>query len=138
MTTQYSPMAFALAIVRPRLVLDGGPPVPVAWGTTTLPVSPGRHRVQCSFRWLFFPNAGKGALDVDVPDGGLVRLRYVAPTWFVFSPGRMTHEGTVAMTAPGAGWHPDPSGRHSLRYWDGSAWSPHVSNNGVVTTDAMG
>jgi len=27
---------------------------------------------------------------------------------------------------PGAGWHRDPSGRWPQRYWDGSAWTPHV------------
>ncbi len=131
-------MAFALAIVRPRVRLDGGPPLRWQWGAATVPVSPGRHRVECSFRWLFFANAGKGALDVDVPAGALVRLRYVAPTWFVFSPGKLTHEATVAVEAPAAGWHPDPSGRHALRYWDGSRWTSHVSTNDVVTTDALG
>ncbi|SDQ25788.1 DUF2510 domain-containing protein [Microbacterium sp. cf332] len=29
-------------------------------------------------------------------------------------------------TAP-AGWHPDPSGQHQLRYWDGQQWTDHVS-----------
>ena len=36
-----------------------------------------------------------------------------------------------------AGWQPDPSGRHELRYWDGSTWSAHVSNSGVVAQDPM-
>jgi Protein of unknown function (DUF2510) len=34
-----------------------------------------------------------------------------------------------------AQWHPDPSGRHQLRYWDGSDWTAHVSDDGVVTRD---
>lgn len=34
-----------------------------------------------------------------------------------------------------AGWHPDPMGRHELRYWDGGAWSEHVSTCGVQATD---
>uniref|UniRef100_UPI001602614C DUF2510 domain-containing protein n=1 Tax=Nocardioides pelophilus TaxID=2172019 RepID=UPI001602614C len=33
------------------------------------------------------------------------------------------------MTA--AAWHPDPTGRHELRYWDGSQWTEHVSDGGV-------
>jgi hypothetical protein len=37
----------------------------------------------------------------------------------------------------GAGWHPDPSGRHQLRYWDGQAWTPNVSDNGQQSTDAF-
>ena len=28
-----------------------------------------------------------------------------------------------------AGWYPDPSGEHASRYWDGSAWTDHVSEN---------
>ena len=48
------------------------------------------------------------------------------------------------MAAPGpppppqpAAWHPDPSGRHQLRYYDGTAWTPHVSNQGTVTSDPV-
>jgi len=33
-----------------------------------------------------------------------------------------------------AGWHPDPTGQHELRYWDGAAWTEHVSSQGVQTT----
>jgi Scramblase/Protein of unknown function (DUF2510) len=28
-------------------------------------------------------------------------------------------------------------GRHQLRYWDGQAWTEHVSSNGVQTVDAL-
>ena len=38
------------------------------------------------------------------------------------------------MTAP-ASWYPDPAGRHQYRYWDGTAWTAHASDNGVVATD---
>ena len=41
----------------------------------------------------------------------------------------------VASAAP-AQWFADPSGRHQHRYWDGSAWTEHVSDNGVVSVDA--
>ena len=27
-----------------------------------------------------------------------------------------------------AGWYPDPSGRHSHRWWDGAAWTEHVAD----------
>jgi hypothetical protein len=27
-----------------------------------------------------------------------------------------------------AGWYPDPTERHDLRYWNGVAWSPHVAS----------
>ena len=34
-----------------------------------------------------------------------------------------------------AAWHPDPFQRFQFRYWDGSAWTEHVSINGVTAVD---
>jgi hypothetical protein len=34
-----------------------------------------------------------------------------------------------------AQWYPDPSGRHELRYWEGSRWTGHVSDQGVTSLD---
>ena len=34
---------------------------------------------------------------------------------------------------PPAGWHPDPSGRHALRYWDGTTWTAHAADPGSDT-----
>jgi uncharacterized RDD family membrane protein YckC len=34
-----------------------------------------------------------------------------------------------------ARWAPDPLGRHHYRYWDGTQWTEHVADNGVVSTD---
>lgn len=34
-----------------------------------------------------------------------------------------------------AGWYTDPSGRYELRYWDGNAWTEHVSRAGQQYTD---
>jgi hypothetical protein len=33
---------------------------------------------------------------------------------------------------PVPGWYPDPSGLHDFRYWDGVAWTEHVSRAGVA------
>jgi hypothetical protein len=33
------------------------------------------------------------------------------------------------------GWHPDPSGRHEFRYWDGAAWTYAVSDAGARSDD---
>jgi uncharacterized protein YxjI len=41
---------------------------------------------------------------------------------------------TDTPTAP-AGWHPDPMGRHELRYWDGTQWTEHVSSHGRQSVD---
>ena len=43
----------------------------------------------------------------------------------------------ASMSENPASWHPDPMGRHQLRYWDGNAWTDHVSDNGVQTTDPL-
>ncbi|MGH9139314.1 MAG: DUF2510 domain-containing protein [Acidimicrobiales bacterium] len=34
-----------------------------------------------------------------------------------------------------AGWYADPAGRFELRYWDGNAWTEHVSRAGQQYTD---
>jgi hypothetical protein len=41
----------------------------------------------------------------------------------------------AAEPAVPAGWYADPSGRFELRYWDGSAWTEHVSRAGQQFTD---
>ena len=37
-----------------------------------------------------------------------------------------------------ASWLADPTGRHELRYWDGSTWTDHVSDQGVTGLDPVG
>ena len=42
----------------------------------------------------------------------------------------------VASQDPSPGWHPDPFGRFARRYWDGDAWTAHVTDAaGVAKTD---
>lgn len=38
-------------------------------------------------------------------------------------------------SAPAADWYPDPSGRFQFRYWDGQAWTGHVSTDGATDWD---
>ncbi len=33
------------------------------------------------------------------------------------------------------GWHPDPTGRHQYREWNGSRWTEHVSDYGRASID---
>jgi hypothetical protein len=40
-----------------------------------------------------------------------------------------------ATPAVPANWYADPSGRFELRYWDGNAWTEHVSRAGQQYTD---
>ncbi len=41
----------------------------------------------------------------------------------------------AATPAVPAGWYADPALRYELRYWDGSAWTEHVSRAGQQYTD---
>ena len=41
------------------------------------------------------------------------------------------------MSTTPANWYPDPTGRNEHRYWDGQAWTDHVSNQGITGTDPV-
>lgn len=47
--------------------------------------------------------------------------------------GRSGHAPIVG--APG--WHPDPTGRHEFRYWDGRGWTDRISDRGHAGTDPL-
>jgi hypothetical protein len=36
-----------------------------------------------------------------------------------------------------SGWHPDPSGKHELRFVDGERWTDHVASGGQKGRDPM-
>lgn len=42
-----------------------------------------------------------------------------------------------APPAPAGGWHPDPAGRHELRWWDGHRWTESVSDAGSPGSDPL-
>jgi hypothetical protein len=44
-----------------------------------------------------------------------------------------TNGGTSGGLAPG--WFTDPSLRHQQRYWSGSEWTEHVTDEGVPGID---
>ena len=39
--------------------------------------------------------------------------------------------------ASAGGWQPDPTGRHELRYWSGTAWTDDVSDQGATSKDPL-
>jgi hypothetical protein len=53
-------------------------------------------------------------------------------------PAPLQRTGVRAFPAPtiadGPGWYADPSGGYEHRYWDGTAWTEHVSRGGVSDT----
>ncbi len=38
------------------------------------------------------------------------------------------HRCLMSNSAPAPGWYADPSGQHSLRWWDGSGWTEHTQD----------
>jgi len=40
-------------------------------------------------------------------------------------------------TATEPRWSADPAGRHEVRYWDGDAWTDHVSDGGQQSEDVL-
>jgi Protein of unknown function (DUF2510) len=45
------------------------------------------------------------------------------------------HSGYGFEAAVPPQWYSDPSGRHELRYWNGTAWTDDVSDHGASSTD---
>jgi hypothetical protein len=59
------------------------------------------------------------------------RARYGAGPQLGPTPGPERSPRVTALTA----WLPDPTGRNELRYFDGSVWTEHVANAGVISAD---
>jgi hypothetical protein len=47
----------------------------------------------------------------------------------------ITTEMEAPQSAVARDWYSDPCGRYELRYWDGAAWTEHVSTGGVRSLD---
>ena len=58
-----------------------------------------------------------------------------ASTPVVTSPVNTSVASSVGDAAAPANWYPDPAGSFELRYWNGSAWTEHVSRNGQQSID---
>jgi hypothetical protein len=137
---------FFLIKISPLMAsIDGGAPFKANWDGNAWHLPPGPHRLQVWFKYFGFVDMGRADSMIDVPAGGMVNVEYKHP-WLVFLPGKFrvlgasgapVTAGQVAQAAPGAGWHPDPTGKFEQRYWDGSGWTDHVSTGGVASADPM-
>jgi hypothetical protein len=58
----------------------------------------------------------------------------VGTTAAATAPTQVTTSPPTTPTVP-PGWYTDPAGRYELRYWDGSAWTEHVSRAGQQYRD---
>ena len=81
-------LAFLLYFFPPKCSIDGSPEFGIKWGDNHLPVPAGRHHVRVWFPYLFISQCGPAETLIDVPESGMA-LEYKAPTWWVFSKGKM-------------------------------------------------
>jgi len=132
-------VAFWLGFATPQLRVDTPDPRPGRWGSTVVPVLPGRHEVEVWLPFLRWRRLGTANLAVEVPAGCVALVQWRAPAALVGA-GRLTHAGVrravVDMRQP-AGWYPDPTGRRQLRWWDGAEWTTHAQQDGVVIHDVL-
>ncbi|HEX4821049.1 MAG TPA: DUF2510 domain-containing protein [Acidimicrobiales bacterium] len=141
---------FTVRVFPAKVSIDGSAPIAATWGDTLIPVTPGQHRVSFWWNAYWFLPSNRGEVVVDVPEGQVALLEY-KPRWLIFMSGILTWIGVRPMlqqAAPGgaavasgpasaAGWNADPSGRHELRYWNGSAWTEDVADAGVSSKDPV-
>ncbi|NEW27501.1 hypothetical protein GV790_12550 [Nocardia cyriacigeorgica] len=73
----YTPLAFLLAITKPKIIVNGQQVPNTLWGANHIPVGPGQHHVKVSTPWLF--DMGPATTAVPVAEGQAARLYYRAP-----------------------------------------------------------
>jgi hypothetical protein len=141
---------FTLYLFPPKISIDGSEPIAATWGDNLIPMTPGRHSVSMWYPLYWFLPVNRGELVVDIQPGQVAQLVY-KPRWLIFLPGKLDQVGVRGMVSPGAaaqlpqaaaggagqapGWHPDPSGKHEMRYWNGTGWTEDVSDKGVAAKD---
>jgi hypothetical protein len=138
-------------IFPPKVVINGSAPINAKWGDNLIPMTPGRHTIAAHYLLYWFIPSCKAQLVVDIAPGQVAQVQY-SPSWLFFLAGTMHQLGVRGMVNQGgasapavgpsaaqpAGWHPDPSGRHEMRYWSGTGWTDDVSDAGVAAKDPAG
>jgi putative membrane protein len=116
-TTTWVPMVKAQSIRR----IEG--PVQRRLGLATVHLDAAGKGVRAEFRDRAVDEAQRLVDDLTVLSRAARAREAAAPRSF-----------PAAAVAPG-GWFADPSGRHQLRYFDGTIWTVHVSDDGVTGVD---
>lgn len=73
----YPPIAFMMALFKPKLELPNGQQVPLNWGPTQITMPPGVHPIRIFVPYLFDICQGRG--HVDTQHGQPVTVYYAAP-----------------------------------------------------------
>lgn len=81
------------------------------------------------------PSALAGLVQAEVPpDAGAQAVGAGHPTWSLDA---VPLDERAAVAPPGAAWHPDPTGRHPHRWWDGARWTDAVSDGVTTSSDPL-
>jgi hypothetical protein len=91
--TGFFRLDWTLRFTRTTVVVDGHRHE-LPWGEHFLPLEPGRHQVEVSYRCLHLSGAGKASAVVDVAPNQVLQVSYSAPksVLLAFSPGKLTVE----------------------------------------------
>lgn len=112
----------------------------IAWFTTNDRLPPRTSRYMRLSQNL--PPVPQSATDGDPPQ----RPAMVPGTYGTSLPPHLESNGksgddatrpAVSAANQPAGWRADPTGRHQYRYWSGSAWTKHVSDEGTRSVDPL-
>ncbi|WCO65534.1 DUF2510 domain-containing protein [Iamia majanohamensis] len=128
-----------------RLHLDPGQSVGLTWqmpdtlfGTGTILATAVGPPVRLAYPDAEPPPADWGPCKLVPPHGAepLVPLAGQASTGAAEAAPTWGQPAPVA-PAPAGAWHPDPTGRCPLRWWDGARWTDAVSDGSGVASDPV-
>lgn len=111
----------------------------IAGGSLRIPVC---ANAQCHLQARQTPVVGPRGLTVRFASPQFVAELLELGSWQVPAAGGFASVAAdkpapAAPSVQASDWYADPSGRHQLRYWDGSSWSSYVADNGVQSTDPL-
>jgi hypothetical protein len=86
LTARHNPLAWLLYFTKLTVSVDGQPST-FRWGRSEIPVMPGTHTVDVSFRYMG-AQRGPASISVPVAEGTPARLRYTMPPW-MYAKGRL-------------------------------------------------
>jgi hypothetical protein len=75
---------------KPMIGLDGNPPERGRWGDNFIPTSPGTHTLRCFVPYIHLRHMGDSEIEVRVPAGRIVALRWQTPLGSLYLKGKWT------------------------------------------------
>lgn len=123
-----APVVEAISVVEPVAYVPEPAPIYVPEPVVVAPV------IETPSYTDFTTTAVAPAVSVEPSGwGSMPEVAAVAPVVIPVAPA--PEPEPVATSTTPSGWYPDPSGRFEMRYWDGMAWTEHVSRQGQQYTD---